>query len=91
MELFQDEDKVTSPTGSGPPPGGRTRLSIKPDKGKPDQASKEHKKTVGLQVGHRIIIIIIIIFIIIIIIIIIMIIIMMMVIMIIMIINNDDD
>ncbi|XP_058243410.1 unconventional myosin-Va isoform X7 [Hemibagrus wyckioides] len=49
VELFQDEDKVTSPTGSGPAPGGRTRLSIKPDKGKPDQASKEHKKTVGLQ------------------------------------------
>ncbi|XP_053356112.1 unconventional myosin-Va isoform X4 [Clarias gariepinus] len=49
VELFQDEDKVTSPTGSVPAPGGRTRLSIKPDKGKPDQASKEHKKTVGLQ------------------------------------------
>ncbi|KAK3570040.1 hypothetical protein QTP86_009439, partial [Hemibagrus guttatus] len=49
MELFQDEDKVTSPTGSGPAPGGRTRLSIKPNKGKPDQTSKEHKKTVGLQ------------------------------------------
>lgn len=51
MELFQDEDKVTSPTGGGPALGGRTRLSVKPDKGKPDQASKEHKKTVGLQVG----------------------------------------
>ncbi|XP_060780203.1 unconventional myosin-Va isoform X1 [Neoarius graeffei] len=49
VELFQDEDKVTSPPGSGPAPGGRTRLSIKPNKGKPDQASKEHKKTVGLQ------------------------------------------
>ncbi|MCI4378912.1 hypothetical protein PGIGA_G00221740 [Pangasianodon gigas] len=49
VELFQDEDKVTSPTGSGPAPGGRTRLSVKPDRGKPDQASKEHKKTVGLQ------------------------------------------
>ncbi|KAF5895582.1 unconventional myosin-Va isoform X5, partial [Clarias magur] len=49
VELFQDEDKVTSPTGNVPAPGGRTRLSIKPDKGKPDQASKEHKKTVGLQ------------------------------------------
>ncbi|XP_060734395.1 unconventional myosin-Va isoform X2 [Tachysurus vachellii] len=49
VELFQDEDKVTTPTGSGPAPGGRTRLSVKPNKGKPDQASKEHKKTVGLQ------------------------------------------
>ncbi|KAF7698761.1 hypothetical protein HF521_003503 [Silurus meridionalis] len=49
VELFQDEDKVTSPTGIVPAPGGRTRLSVKPNKGKPDQASKEHKKTVGLQ------------------------------------------
>ncbi|GAA6076295.1 unconventional myosin-Va, partial [Tachysurus ichikawai] len=49
VELFQDEDKVATPTGSGPAPGGRTRLSVKPNKGKPDQASKEHKKTVGLQ------------------------------------------
>ncbi|XP_076851437.1 unconventional myosin-Va isoform X5 [Brachyhypopomus gauderio] len=49
VELFQDEEKVTSPTGAGPPTGGRTRLSVKPDKGKSSQASKEHKKTVGLQ------------------------------------------
>ncbi|KAK1785424.1 hypothetical protein P4O66_018792, partial [Electrophorus voltai] len=49
VELFQDEEKVTSPTGAGPPTGGRTRLSVKPDKGKSVQASKEHKKTVGLQ------------------------------------------
>lgn len=48
MELFQDDEKVTSPTGAAP--GGRTRLSIKPDKSRPGQASKEHKKTVGLQV-----------------------------------------
>ncbi|XP_061077143.1 unconventional myosin-Va isoform X3 [Conger conger] len=47
VELFQDEEKVTSPTGAAP--GGRTRLSIKPDKSRPGQASKEHKKTVGLQ------------------------------------------
>ncbi|XP_066557467.1 unconventional myosin-Va [Amia ocellicauda] len=47
VELFQDEEKGTSPTG--PPPGGRTRLSIKPDKTRAGQASKEHKKTVGLQ------------------------------------------
>ncbi|KAI1904367.1 hypothetical protein AGOR_G00004920 [Albula goreensis] len=47
VELFQDEEKATSPTGA--PPGGRTRLSVKPDKTRPGQASKEHKKTVGLQ------------------------------------------
>uniref|UniRef100_A0A8C9TW70 Myosin VA n=1 Tax=Scleropages formosus TaxID=113540 RepID=A0A8C9TW70_SCLFO len=47
VELFQGEGKVTSPTG--PPPGGRTRLSIKPDKARPSQSSKEHKMTVGLQ------------------------------------------
>ncbi|XP_064169741.1 unconventional myosin-Va isoform X3 [Anguilla rostrata] len=47
VELFQDEEKATSPTGAHP--GGRTRLSIKPDKSRPGQASKEHKKTVGLQ------------------------------------------
>ncbi|XP_036390420.1 unconventional myosin-Va isoform X8 [Megalops cyprinoides] len=47
VELFQDEDKATSPTGA--PPGGRTRLSVKPDKTRPGQSSKEHKKTVGLQ------------------------------------------
>ncbi|MFT7816534.1 unconventional myosin-Va isoform X3 [Arapaima gigas] len=47
VELFQDEEKVTSPTGA--PPGGRTRLSVKPDKARSSQSSKEHKKTVGLQ------------------------------------------
>ncbi|KAG7473300.1 hypothetical protein MATL_G00094270 [Megalops atlanticus] len=47
VELFQDEEKATSPTGA--PPGGRTRLSVKPDKTRPGQSSKEHKKTVGLQ------------------------------------------
>nr|XP_015198449.1 PREDICTED: unconventional myosin-Va isoform X3 [Lepisosteus oculatus] len=47
VELFQEEEKVTSPTGA--PPGGRTRLSIKPDKTRHSQSSKEHKKTVGLQ------------------------------------------
>ncbi|KAL6479556.1 hypothetical protein MHYP_G00129890 [Metynnis hypsauchen] len=49
VELFQDEEKATSPTGVAPATGGRTRLSVKPDKGKPDKSSKEHKKTVGLQ------------------------------------------
>lgn len=49
VELFHDELKATSPTGAAPGPGGRTRLSVKPDKGKSSQASKEHKKTVGLQ------------------------------------------
>ncbi|XP_073786131.1 unconventional myosin-Va isoform X14 [Danio rerio] len=49
VELFHDEEKATSPTGAAPGPGGRTRLSVKPDKGKSSQASKEHKKTVGLQ------------------------------------------
>ncbi|XP_030620730.1 unconventional myosin-Va isoform X2 [Chanos chanos] len=47
VELFQDEEKATSPTGA--PTGGRTRLSVKPDKSRPNQTSKEHKKTVGLQ------------------------------------------
>lgn len=50
MELFHDEEKATSPTGAAPTTGGRTRLSVKPDKSKAGQASKEHKKTVGLQV-----------------------------------------
>ncbi|XP_026087055.1 unconventional myosin-Va-like isoform X3 [Carassius auratus] len=49
VELFQDEEKATSPTGAAPATGGRTRLSVKPDKNKAGQASKEHKKTVGLQ------------------------------------------
>ncbi|XP_049339462.1 unconventional myosin-Va isoform X5 [Astyanax mexicanus] len=49
VELFQDEEKATSPTGAPPTTGGRTRLSVKPDKGKPGKSSKEHKKTVGLQ------------------------------------------
>ncbi|KAI4871692.1 hypothetical protein NFI96_000225 [Prochilodus magdalenae] len=49
VELFQDEEKAISPTGAVPATGGRTRLSVKPDKGKPGQSSKEHKKTVGLQ------------------------------------------
>ncbi|XP_042369389.1 unconventional myosin-Va isoform X4 [Plectropomus leopardus] len=48
VELFQDEEKATSPTGQPPGTGGRTRLSIKPDKGR-DKTSKEHKKTVGCQ------------------------------------------
>ncbi|XP_067275742.1 unconventional myosin-Va [Pseudorasbora parva] len=49
VELFQDEEKATSPTGAAPSTGGRTRLSVKPDKHKAGHASKEHKKTVGLQ------------------------------------------
>ncbi|XP_015253035.1 PREDICTED: unconventional myosin-Va-like isoform X4 [Cyprinodon variegatus] len=48
VELFQDEEKATTPTGQVPGTGGRTRLSIKPDKGR-DKSSKEHKKTVGCQ------------------------------------------
>ncbi|XP_043952707.1 unconventional myosin-Va isoform X3 [Gambusia affinis] len=48
VELFQDEEKATTPTGQVPGTGGRTRLSIKPDKGR-DTSSKEHKKTVGCQ------------------------------------------
>ncbi|XP_041082396.1 unconventional myosin-Va-like isoform X2 [Polyodon spathula] len=47
VELFQDEEKATSPTG--PPPGGRTRLSVKQTKTRPGQTSRDHKKTVGLQ------------------------------------------
>ncbi|XP_059362164.1 unconventional myosin-Va-like isoform X4 [Carassius carassius] len=49
VELFRDEEKAKSPTGAAPATGGRTRLSVKPDKNKAGQASKEHKKTVGLQ------------------------------------------
>ncbi|XP_066541823.1 unconventional myosin-Va [Hoplias malabaricus] len=49
VELFQDEEKAVSPTGVSPAPGGRTRLSIKPDMSKANKSSKEHKKTVGLQ------------------------------------------
>lgn len=49
VELFQDEEKATSPTGQAPGTGGRTRLSVKPDKSR-DKGSKEHKKTVGCQV-----------------------------------------
>ncbi|XP_060924298.1 unconventional myosin-Va [Limanda limanda] len=48
VELFQDEEKATSPTGQVSGTGGRTRLSIKPDKGR-ETSSKEHKKTVGCQ------------------------------------------
>ncbi|XP_061132831.1 unconventional myosin-Va isoform X3 [Syngnathus typhle] len=48
VELFQDEGKATSPTGQPTGMGGRTRLSVKPDKSR-DTSSKEHKKTVGCQ------------------------------------------
>ncbi|XP_029954865.1 unconventional myosin-Va isoform X3 [Salarias fasciatus] len=48
VELFRDEEKATSPTGQVQGTGGRTRLSVKPDKGR-DSSSKEHKKTVGCQ------------------------------------------
>uniref|UniRef100_A0A3Q2QNY7 Myosin VA n=1 Tax=Fundulus heteroclitus TaxID=8078 RepID=A0A3Q2QNY7_FUNHE len=48
VELFHDEEKATTPTGHVAGTGGRTRLSIKPDKGR-DTSSKEHKKTVGCQ------------------------------------------
>ncbi|XP_021165351.2 unconventional myosin-Va isoform X9 [Fundulus heteroclitus] len=48
VELFHDEEKATTPTGQVAGTGGRTRLSIKPDKGR-DTSSKEHKKTVGCQ------------------------------------------
>uniref|UniRef100_A0A4W5PGV8 Myosin VA n=1 Tax=Hucho hucho TaxID=62062 RepID=A0A4W5PGV8_9TELE len=47
VELFQDGEKVTSPTGTAP--GGRTRLSVKPKEIRPGASSKEHKKTVGCQ------------------------------------------
>uniref|UniRef100_A0A8C4JX91 Myosin VA n=1 Tax=Dromaius novaehollandiae TaxID=8790 RepID=A0A8C4JX91_DRONO len=49
-ELFQDEEKVLSPTSAAP--SGRVPLSrtvIKPAKTRPGQTSKEHKKTVGHQ------------------------------------------
>ncbi|MEQ2168155.1 Unconventional myosin-Va [Goodea atripinnis] len=49
LKASKDEEKATSPTGHVPGTGGRTRLSIKPDKGR-DKSSKEHKKTVGCQV-----------------------------------------
>ncbi|XP_034091429.1 unconventional myosin-Va isoform X5 [Gymnodraco acuticeps] len=48
VELFQDGEKATSPTGQGPGTGGRTRLSVKPVKGR-ESSSKENKKTVGCQ------------------------------------------
>ncbi|KAI9545210.1 Unconventional myosin-Va [Dissostichus eleginoides] len=48
VELFQDREKATSPTGQGPGTGGRTRLSVKPTKGR-ESSSKENKKTVGCQ------------------------------------------
>ncbi|XP_029317323.1 unconventional myosin-Va isoform X1 [Cottoperca gobio] len=48
VELFHDEAKATSPTGQAAGTGGRTRLSIKPVKGR-EKSSKEHKKTVGCQ------------------------------------------
>ncbi|XP_006898299.1 PREDICTED: unconventional myosin-Va isoform X1 [Elephantulus edwardii] len=49
-ELFQDDEKTISPTSATS--SGRTLLSrtpAKPTKGRPGQAAKEHKKTVGLQ------------------------------------------
>ncbi|KAM3925892.1 unconventional myosin-Va isoform 4-T4 [Leptodactylus fuscus] len=47
-ELFQDEEHALSPTSTAPP--GRTLLSRTGlRKPKPQQASKEHKKTVGHQ------------------------------------------
>uniref|UniRef100_A0A8B9PRJ7 Myosin VA n=1 Tax=Apteryx owenii TaxID=8824 RepID=A0A8B9PRJ7_APTOW len=49
-ELFQDEEKVLSPTSATP--SGRVPLSrtvVKPAKTRPGQTSKEHKKTVGHQ------------------------------------------
>ncbi|XP_075907269.1 unconventional myosin-Va isoform X3 [Nelusetta ayraudi] len=48
VELFQDGEKAISPTGQAPGTGGRTRLSVKPDKSR-DKGSKENKKTVGCQ------------------------------------------
>ncbi|XP_076012273.1 unconventional myosin-Va isoform X1 [Genypterus blacodes] len=49
VELFRDEEKATSPTGQMPGAGGRTRLSVKPEKSRAQTTSKEHKKTVGCQ------------------------------------------
>ncbi|KAM4749654.1 unconventional myosin-Va isoform 3-T3 [Rhinophrynus dorsalis] len=49
-ELFQEEEQIVSPTSA--PSSGRTllsRTSLRPAKAKPDQTSKEHKKTVGHQ------------------------------------------
>ncbi|KFV84688.1 Unconventional myosin-Va, partial [Struthio camelus australis] len=49
-ELFQDEEKVLSPTSATS--SGRVPLSrtvVKPAKTRPSQTSKEHKKTVGHQ------------------------------------------
>ena len=53
-ELFQDEEKVLSPTSATP--SGRVPLSrtaVKPAKARPGQANKEHKKTVGHQVSLK--------------------------------------
>ncbi|XP_031755045.1 unconventional myosin-Va isoform X6 [Xenopus tropicalis] len=50
-ELFQEEEQILSPTSSAPP-SGRTLLSrtgLRSLKPKPEQTSKEHKKTVGHQ------------------------------------------
>ncbi|CAL8243411.1 unnamed protein product [Lota lota] len=47
VELFQDGEKAVSPTGQAQGAGGRTRLSVKPDKVR--TSSREHKKTVGCQ------------------------------------------
>ncbi|XP_012861795.2 unconventional myosin-Va [Echinops telfairi] len=49
-ELFQDDEKTISPTSASS--SGRTlltRMPAKATKGRPGQAAKEHKKTVGLQ------------------------------------------
>ncbi|KAM4677427.1 unconventional myosin-Va isoform 2-T2 [Discoglossus pictus] len=49
-ELFQAAEQVLSPTSTTT--SGRTllsRTSLRPSKAKPEQASKEHKKTVGHQ------------------------------------------
>ncbi|KAJ3593545.1 hypothetical protein NHX12_005879 [Muraenolepis orangiensis] len=47
VELFQDGEKAISPAAQAAGAGGRTRLSVKPDKSRP--SSREHKKTVGCQ------------------------------------------
>ncbi|XP_063305130.1 unconventional myosin-Va isoform X3 [Pelobates fuscus] len=49
-ELFEEEEKILSPTSATP--SGRVLLSrtgLRAAKPKPDQTSKEHKKTVGHQ------------------------------------------
>uniref|UniRef100_G3TWQ5 Unconventional myosin-Va n=1 Tax=Loxodonta africana TaxID=9785 RepID=G3TWQ5_LOXAF len=49
-ELFQDDEKAISPTSATS--SGRillTRVPTKPTKGRPGQAAKEHRKTVGHQ------------------------------------------